>query len=225
MKIELEHSDICKALAYYLRTKNFVVDADPINFVFKEENTGELLVIVKNGDMVVGAAQTPPPAAVTPRPAAPAARPQPAAPAPAAAPVVRQQPKARIFAKNDPFEPVPPPREQIPAPRLKILDPQAARSPALLSQPSHPAMPTPREVVQSYGTEKKGEEMVEEAESAALPSGLIVDPTSMSEEDQKLFQDILSRSASQIEDGPTAPDVIPTTAADLDMMGAGELLE
>jgi hypothetical protein len=225
MKIELEHSDICKALAYYLRTKNFAVDADPRNFIFKEESDGELLVVVKNGDMVtsLAPATTHPPPVQTPapRPAPPSAK----APAPLPAPA-RPQQKARIFAKNDPFEPVPPPREQVPAPRMKILDPQAARSPALMTHPSHPGMPAPREIVQNYGSEKRGEEMVEDGESAALsPSGLIVDPSAMSDEDQKLFQDILARSASQIEEGPTTPDVIPSTASELDMMGAGELLE
>ena len=52
MKIELEHGDICKALSAYLREKNFLVDADPRNFAFKEETPGELSVLVRNGDMV-----------------------------------------------------------------------------------------------------------------------------------------------------------------------------
>ena len=224
MKIELEHGDICKAIAHYLRTKNFAVEPDPRNFVFKEEEEGELLVIVKNGDMVApGAAQPAPPTTnnaspvSVPRPSAPLAKPHAAA---------KAQPKARIFAKNDPFEPIPPPREQVPAPRQKILDPQAARSPAMMTPPTHPGMPAPREIVQNFGTEKKGEDLVEGGESPALsPSGLIVDPSAMNPEDQKLFQDILARSASQIEEGQALTDVEVDSASDIDMMGAGELIE
>jgi hypothetical protein len=114
----------------------------------------------------------------------------------------------------------------VPAPRQKVLDPQAARSPAMMTPPTHPGMPAPREIIQNYGTEKKGEDLVEDGESPALsPSGLIVDPSAMNPEDQKLFQDILARSASQIEDGPTSQDVDTNAASDIDMMGAGELIE
>jgi hypothetical protein len=228
MKIELEHSDICKALAHYLRTKNFAVDADPRNFVFKEEEAGELLVVVKNGDMITNAPPLTPEslrAAVVPpvnpaRPPVPPAKPHPAA---------RVSPKARIFAKNDPFEPVPPPREQVPAPRLKVLDPQAARSPALHSAPAHPGMPAPREVIQNFGAEKKGEELVEEPAQPVVapttPSGLIIDPAAMSEDDQRLFQDILSRSAAATESAVAVPAEVPARGADIDMMGAEEFVE
>ena len=136
--------------------------------------------------------------------------------------------KVRIFAKNDPYAPIPPPREQVPAPRQKILDPQAARSPALMTTSTHPGMPVPREIIHNYGAEKKGEELVEgESSSALTPSGLIVDPSAMSDEDQRLFQDILSRSAAQIEDGPTHTDDDAGGGAgsDVDMMGAGDLID
>lgn len=220
MKIELEHGDICKALAYYLLTKNFSVEPDPRNFVFKEEEDGELLVIVKNGDMGAPSARSAP---TQPLAAVPASRPR---EVPKAAAPPKPAAKARIFARNDPFEPIPPPREQVPAPRQKILDPQAARSPAMLTPPMHPGMPAPRAIIQDYGTEKKGEALVEDEESPALtPSGLIVDPAAMSEEDQKLFQDILARAASQTETGGTPSDADTTTAHELDMMGAGELIE
>lgn len=224
MKIELEHGDICKALAYYLRTKNFAVEADPRNFVFKEEDEGELLVIVKNGDMIPAGTQPFP--TVTPSQVEPARSSTKAISQPVTKAAPKPSPKARIFAKNDPYEPIPPPREQVPAPRQKILDPQAARSPAMMTPPTHPGMPAPREVIQNFGAEKKGEELVEDGESPALSSsGLIVDPSAMNPEDQKLFQDILARSASQIEDGPAQIDVDNNAASDIDMMGAGELIE
>ncbi len=223
MKIELEHGDICKALAHYLRTKNFAVEPDPRNFVFKEEEEGELLVIVKNGDMVSPSTPAQLQAEATRSQAAPAPPPRNAG---KLSQPSKGPPKARIFAKNDPYEPIPPPREQVPAPRQKVLDPQAARSPAMMTPPTHPGMPAPREIIQNYGTEKKGEDLVEDGESPALsPSGLIVDPSAMNPEDQKLFQDILARSASQIEDGPTSQDVDTNAASDIDMMGAGELIE
>lgn len=231
MKIELEHSDICKALTYYLRTKNFAVDADPRNFVFKEEAPGELLVVVKNGDMVVNASP-PPPEAIRSAVVAPVNPARPPVPPAKPYPAVRAAPKARIFAKNDPFEPVPPPREQVPAPRLKVLDPQAARSPALMTAPAHPGMPAPREVIQNFGAEKKGEELVEETAQPAVapttPSGLIIDPAAMSEDDQRLFQDILSRSAAVTDAATLSAEpssAAPPVADDVDMMGAGEFIE
>lgn len=223
MKIELEHGDICKALSAYLREKNFLVDADPRNFAFKEETPGELSVLVRNGDMVPVSGAEPRAASsvklqmqralaqVTPQRA------------PAPAPVQRppqqhREPRGRTPPRNDLFEPVPPPPTHIPQPHHRILDPQAARSPALLSAPAHPAMPVARKIVASYAPENSGEELVEAAAPPSLAeSDFVTDPDTMNPEERRVYEGVLSEVRGSEGVSPQQDD--------LDLMGAGEPIE
>lgn len=213
MRMELEHGDVVKALAVYMKTKGFVVAPEPENFVFKNESSEpgkiELLVLVKNMDTA-----PPEPAAPPTPPRAPAARPAAPAQAPAARPAPRPAPPPPPPAakKNDLFRPVAPPQLIPPAPKHRVLDKQAASSPALMLAGQHPHMPMASRVVQAFdGSEKGAEELVDDsappppvrrAQAAPSESSLIVDPGEMSPEDRAVFDDILARSQARAEEGP-----------------------
>lgn len=163
MKLELEHSDIIKACAFYLSTqKNFQVEPLAANFPFKLNAEGELECMVRNGDM------GPPP-----RPARqPIALERAEAPAPTAVPrKVTAQVREEAPPKNDMFHPVPEPLPHSPPPKMRYLDEELAGGPPLSGHFSEPAPPT-----------------------RAKPSGLILDPSELSEDDRAVLADVLSRS-------------------------------
>lgn len=216
MRITLEHSDVIQALALYVRTKGFVVEPKPENFVIINESPEpskfDLVITVKNADTApVEAPQVPaPPRAPRPAPGA-------AAPVPGARPAARPAPAPPAAKKNDLFRPVAPPQLYAPPPKHRVLDKQAASSPALMLAGQHPLMPSASRVVHAFeGTEKGAEELVDDsappppvrrAQSAPSESSLIIDPDEMSPEDRSVFQDILERSQTRAEDGPHyAPD-------------------
>lgn len=212
MRLELEHNDIVKALALYLRTKGFEVAPELSNFIFKNESTDpariELLVTVKNADAVpVAAAPAPPaPPPAPPRAAPPAAR---GAAAPQRAAPQRPAPPK----KNDLYRPVAPPHEHVPAPKHRVLDKQAASSPALRSPGSHPDMPYASHIVTDYGPTAKEGELLDDAPDAhegaahegAAHEGLLVAPSTaeaLTDEERAIVDDILARSAERASVGP-----------------------
>lgn len=218
MRLELEHNDIVKALALYLRTKGFEVAPELSNFVFKNESTDpaqiELLVTVKNADAVpVAAAPAPPaPPPAPPRAAPPAAR---GAAAPQRAAPQRPAPPK----KNDLYRPVAPPHEHVPEPKHRVLDKQAASSPALRSPGRHPDMPHAAQIVADYGPTAKEGELLDDALDApegAAHEGLLVAPSTadaLTDEERAIVDDILARSAERASVGPN-----------FDMTGAGEVM-
>jgi len=213
MRMELEHGDVIKALAVYMQTKGFVVAPEYENFVFKNESTEpgkiELLVLVKNMDTAPPEPAAPPPVQ---RPAAPTQRATgQAQAAPVSRPAPRPAPSPTPPKKNDMFRPVAPPQLIPPAPKHRVLDKQAASSPALMIAGQHPHMPMAAAVVPAYGGSEKGaEELVDDYVSPPVrrppvvqtDSSLIVDPNEMAPEDRAVFDDILARSQARAEEGP-----------------------
>ena len=216
MRMELEHGDVVKALAVYLRSKGFVVEPDPANFVFKNESANpaviDLLVVVKNMDTAPTPAPVPPPPAVpTPAPPPPAARMLPGVQgarqaAPAARPVAAPMPRRSPPKKNDMFTPVSPPQLIPPAPKHRILDRQAASSPALMLAGRDRGLPVPAATVPAFdGVEKGAEELIDEGPidgGSDDSSPLLVDPSEMDPNARAIFEDILLRSSSRAEEGP-----------------------
>lgn len=233
MRMELEHSDVIKALAVYLKTKGFAVEPLAENFSFKDEGAEgasmSLLVTVKNADIVSPEPATPPPPrAPTPAPAYStrgtetgrvssrtenrANTPKPAAlPRPAPAPKPKPTQAPRMPPRNDPYNPVAPPSRLPPLPNHRILDAGAASSTALLTHGTHSGMPATRGVVHAYNEKTANEDLVEPDEPMAPQppqrapqptSELIVAPERMTEEEQRLMEEIMARSQAQAEEGP-----------------------
>lgn len=214
MRITLEHTDVIKALALYVRTKGFVVEALDSNFVITNESPDpakyELVITVKNADTAAPEPIPAPPAPQRPllnQPQAPASR-----PTASGAPVrnVGAKPPLPAPKKNDLFRPVAPPKEVPPAPKHRVLDVQAAASPALALASRHGSMPAPSQFVHAFsGTEKGAEELVDDYAPPPVrraaeqeDTSLIVRPEDMDPSELNIFNDLLQRSAALAEDGP-----------------------
>jgi hypothetical protein len=203
MRLTLEHNDVIKALALYVRSKGFVVEATPENFVIVNESADpskfDLVVTVKNAD-------------TAPTDGASATRSisRPTQGSQVSRSATRPTPPQQV-PKNDLFRPIAPPRPIPPAPKHRVLDKQAASSPALMWAAQHPHMPRASVIVPAFeDSEKKAEDLVDDyappsvSRTPDVPSesALIVDPSEMSPDDRAVFEDIIARSQAAVKEGP-----------------------